>query len=142
MIFVVVNLDPHHPQSGWLQVPLAELGLSETEPYQGHDLLGGARFLRSGARNYVSLNPQESPAYVFRLRRKLKTEPDFDYLFEWKWPESEVLPRRHPSSFPMASTIGAASVMPRSALPPLERRDGESAPVASEISSSRSSSSR
>src|SRR5262249_15117523 len=26
-VLVVVNLDPHHPQSGWVDVPLDELGL-------------------------------------------------------------------------------------------------------------------
>ena len=44
-----------------------------------HDLLGGARFLWSGGRNYVELDPASVPAHVFRLRRRLRTERDFDY---------------------------------------------------------------
>jgi starch synthase (maltosyl-transferring) len=78
IILVVVNLDPHHTQSGWLRVPLQELGLRFDEPYQAHDLLTGARFLWHGESNFVQLAP-ELPAHVLRLRRKVKTERDFDY---------------------------------------------------------------
>jgi starch synthase (maltosyl-transferring) len=79
IILVVVNLDPHHVQSGWVRVPLAELGVRPDEPYQVHDLLTGARFLWHGEANYVQLAP-ELPAHVLRLRRKVKTERDFDYF--------------------------------------------------------------
>jgi starch synthase (maltosyl-transferring) len=44
-----------------------------------HDLLGGATFLWHGSRNYVALDPAQSPAHVFRVRRRLRTERDFDY---------------------------------------------------------------
>jgi starch synthase (maltosyl-transferring) len=79
IILVVVNLDPHHTQSGWVRVPLHELGLRPDEPYQVHDLLTGARFLWHGESNFVQLAP-ELPAHVLRLRRKVKTERDFDYF--------------------------------------------------------------
>jgi starch synthase (maltosyl-transferring) len=46
-----------------------------------HDLLSDARYLWQGRRNYVSLDPQRSPAHVFRLRRHVATERDFDYFF-------------------------------------------------------------
>ncbi len=78
ILLVVVSLDPHHPQSGWVRVPLSELGLRPDEPYQVHDLLTGGRFLWYGEANFVSLNP-EAPAHILRLRRKIKTERDFDY---------------------------------------------------------------
>jgi len=45
-----------------------------------HDLLTGARFLWQGARNFVRLDPQRVPAHVFRLRRRLRREQDFDYF--------------------------------------------------------------
>ena len=32
-----------------------------------------------GRRNYVLLDPQRSPAHVFRLRRRVRSEQDFDY---------------------------------------------------------------
>jgi starch synthase (maltosyl-transferring) len=79
IMLMVVNLDPHHVQSGWVRVPLHELGLRPDEPYQVHDLLTGARFLWTGEPNFVQLAP-ELPAHVLRLRRKVKTERDFDYF--------------------------------------------------------------
>ena len=79
MILMVVNLDPNHTQGGWLELPLEELGLDPGQPYQVHDLLGEARFLWHGPRNYVELDPRVIPAYIFRLRRRVRTERDFDY---------------------------------------------------------------
>ena len=49
-------------------------------PFQVHDLLGDSRFLWTGPRNYVELNPTALPAHVFRIRRKIRTEHDFDYF--------------------------------------------------------------
>lgn len=80
VIVCVVNLDPHHAQSGWVELDLAALGIDAGGQYQMHDLLSGARFLWSGARNFVQLDPARSPAHVFRLRRKLHREQDFDYF--------------------------------------------------------------
>jgi starch synthase (maltosyl-transferring) len=77
---VVVNLDPHHAQSGFLELPLDRWGVDERRPYQAHDQLSGARYLWSGRRNFVALDPQRSPAHVFRLRRHVATERDFDYF--------------------------------------------------------------
>jgi starch synthase (maltosyl-transferring) len=33
-----------------------------------------------GARNFVQLDPSHVPAHVFRLRRRVRTERDFDYF--------------------------------------------------------------
>jgi len=79
IVVVIVNLDPHHVQSGHVELPLDELGLDAAQPYQLHDLLSGARYLWHGPRNYVALDPHRSPAHVFRLRRRVATERDFDY---------------------------------------------------------------
>lgn len=79
IVILVVNLDPHHVQSGWLELPLEELGLEEGRPFQAHDLLGGGRYLWHGRRCYVSLDPASAPAHVLRLRRRVATERDFDY---------------------------------------------------------------
>ena len=78
-ILTAVNLDPHHVQSGWVDVPLEVLGVGATEPYQLHDLLTDARYLFHGPRIYVELNPQIVPAHIFRLRGRTKREQDFDY---------------------------------------------------------------
>jgi starch synthase (maltosyl-transferring) len=80
VILTVVNLDPYHVQSGWVDLDLDALGLDARAPYQMHELLTGARFLWSGSRNYVSLDPARAPAHVFRVRRRVRTERDFDYF--------------------------------------------------------------
>jgi starch synthase (maltosyl-transferring) len=80
VILVVVNLDPHHVQSGWIKIPLKKLKLDESQNFQVHDLLSEARYLWHGETNYVELDPKGIPAHVFRLRRKIKTEHDFDYF--------------------------------------------------------------
>ena len=79
VMLVVVNLDPHHTQSGWVELALEGLGLDLRQSYQVHDLLSDARYLWQGARNYVELDPQLVPAHIFRLRRRVRTERDFDY---------------------------------------------------------------
>jgi starch synthase (maltosyl-transferring) len=80
VVLAVVNLDPHHVHSGWLELPLRELGLPEAGHYQVHDLLTDARFFWSGPRNYVQLDPRAVPAHVFRVRRHARSERDFDYF--------------------------------------------------------------
>ena len=79
VVLVVVNLDPHHTQSGWVEFPLQELGLDPQKPYQMHDLLSDARYLWQGSRNYVELSSQIVSAHIFRMRRRVRTEQDFDY---------------------------------------------------------------
>ena len=79
-VLVVANLDPHHVQSGWLQLDLASLGIGPQDSFQVHDLLSGARFLWRGPRNYIALDPAHSPAHIFRIRRRMRTERDFDYF--------------------------------------------------------------
>jgi starch synthase (maltosyl-transferring) len=79
IVLVVVSLDPHHTQAGWVDLDLEELGLKPDEVYQVHDLLGGARYLWNGSHNYVELNPHVLPAHVFFVRRRVHTERDFDY---------------------------------------------------------------
>ena len=80
VIVVVVNLDPHYVQSGWLELPLESFHLDPQQPYQMHDLLSNARYLWHGPRNYIELRPQQNPAHIFRLRRHLRREQDFDYF--------------------------------------------------------------
>jgi len=78
-ILTVVNLDPTHTQSGWVEVPVHELGIGEHESYEVHDLLSDARYLWTGAWNYVELDPRVAPAHIFRIVRHLRTEADFEY---------------------------------------------------------------
>ena len=79
-VLVVVNLDPHHRHTGWLEVDLETLGVDPDQGFQVHDLLTDARFFWSGPRNFVDLDPQACPAHVFRVRRRTRSERDFDYF--------------------------------------------------------------
>ena len=80
IVLTVVNLDPHHVQSGWLELDLESLGLDPDRPYQVHDLLSEQRYQWRGGRNFVKLDPARLPAHVFVLRRHLRSEHDFDYF--------------------------------------------------------------
>ncbi|MFW6115073.1 MAG: alpha-1,4-glucan--maltose-1-phosphate maltosyltransferase [Thermodesulfobacteriota bacterium] len=79
IVLVIVNLDPHHTHSGWLDLSISDWGLEPVESYQVHDLLSEARYLWYSSRNYVEINPQVVPAHIFRIRRRIRTERDFDY---------------------------------------------------------------
>ncbi len=78
-LLVVVNLDPHHNQSGWIDLDLHALGVGPDEGFQVHDLIGDGRYLWRGPRNFVSLDPGAMPAQIFRLRHHLRTETSFEY---------------------------------------------------------------
>jgi len=80
VIVTVVNLDPYHTQSGWLELDAHALALDADRPYEVHDLLSDQRFLWQGTRNFVILDPHRVPAHVFRLRRHMRREQDFDYF--------------------------------------------------------------
>ncbi|MGK2944516.1 MAG: alpha-1,4-glucan--maltose-1-phosphate maltosyltransferase [Desulfuromonadales bacterium] len=80
IILVVINLDPHHVHDGWVELPLEKLSIGASEVYQVHDLIGEGRYLWQGRRNYVRLDPAESPAQIYRLRRRVRTERDFEYF--------------------------------------------------------------
>jgi len=79
VVLVVVNLDPHNVQHGWVTLSLDLLGLPDGPTYEVSDLLTDERYLWTGPRNYVRLDPAVTPAHVFAVRRKLPTERDFDY---------------------------------------------------------------
>jgi starch synthase (maltosyl-transferring) len=79
-IVAVVNLDPHNPHSAWIDLDLEALGLATGKPFQVHDLLSGARHTWHGPRNFVQLNPAIVPAHIFRIRRRVRTEKDFEYF--------------------------------------------------------------
>jgi starch synthase (maltosyl-transferring) len=63
-----------------VELPANEFLSEPNQSYQMHDLLTGARFIWSGGRNYIELDPNYSPAHIFRLRRHVRNERDFDYF--------------------------------------------------------------
>jgi starch synthase (maltosyl-transferring) len=58
-ILVVVNLDVHHPQSGFV----------DFGPCEVHDLLSGGHYQWTSGRNYVELSPHTLPAHVFKVTK-------------------------------------------------------------------------
>ncbi|HEX9982881.1 MAG TPA: alpha-1,4-glucan--maltose-1-phosphate maltosyltransferase [Thermoanaerobaculia bacterium] len=80
VILAIVNVDPHNTHSAWLELDLEELLVDAKHPFQVHDLLSGARHTWQGGRNYVQLNPNVVPAHIFRIRKRVRTERDFEYF--------------------------------------------------------------
>ncbi|HSE01223.1 MAG TPA: alpha-1,4-glucan--maltose-1-phosphate maltosyltransferase [Burkholderiales bacterium] len=79
-VVCVVNLDPHNAHAGWVNLDVEALGIEPGTQYQMHDLLTGAHYLWSGARNFVRLDPARVPAHIFHVRRRVHHEQDFDYF--------------------------------------------------------------
>jgi starch synthase (maltosyl-transferring) len=75
VIVTIVNVDPQNVQSGWITLDLPDV----SRAFQVHDLLSGARHTWHGARNFVKLDPNVVPAHIFKIRRKVRTERDFEY---------------------------------------------------------------
>ncbi len=80
VVLTVVNVDPHHVQRGMVNLPLDDLGLERDRPYQAHELISGARYLWNGPRNFVEINPNSMPGQIFRFRRRVRSEHDFEYF--------------------------------------------------------------
>jgi starch synthase (maltosyl-transferring) len=80
VLLIVVNMDPHHVQSGWVDLPVDQLGIPDDQPFMVHDLLGDAKYIWKGSRNFVELDPHLLPAHIFRIHGSLKKETDFDYF--------------------------------------------------------------
>ena len=69
IVLVIVNLDPDHTQTGFVEVPVEEFGELFGATYEVHDLLTNDRYVWYGKRNYVALHPSIQPAHIFRVRR-------------------------------------------------------------------------
>jgi starch synthase (maltosyl-transferring) len=86
-LLVVVNLDPHNRQSGWISLDLQVLGVEAEASFQVHDLIGDARYLWTGGgggsgrfqRAFVALDPGVMPAHVFRVLHHVRSERAFEY---------------------------------------------------------------
>ena len=79
-IVVIANLDVHARRGATVTLDLAALGVAAAEAFQVHDLISDARFYWHGATNHVDLDPAVLPARVLRVRRKVRTEHDFEYF--------------------------------------------------------------
>jgi starch synthase (maltosyl-transferring) len=78
LIVVVVNLDPHYTQAGFVTLPLNEFEIPQDVPFEVEDLLTESRYTWNGPRNYVELNPATLPGHILRIERKISVEPDLE----------------------------------------------------------------
>lgn len=82
ILVMVANLDPHHVQTGWVDLLLTELGMPDEGLYQAHDLLTDEHFIWQGARNFIRLDPHTLPMHILHLSHHLRNEHDFDQFPE------------------------------------------------------------
>ncbi len=68
-ILVVVNLDPSRKQAGSVELSLEALGVDPSRSYQVEDLLNQASYSWKGGKNFVELDPDRTPAHIFRVRQ-------------------------------------------------------------------------
>ncbi len=80
VVLVVIDLDAHHRQTGYVELDREALGLLPEEAFQVHDLLADARYRWDGRRAFVEIDPGILPASIFVVRRRVRTEQDFDYF--------------------------------------------------------------
>jgi starch synthase (maltosyl-transferring) len=77
LLLMIVNLDPHNMQHGFVQVPLVDWGLGPDSTLEVTDLLSHDRYVWRGEWNYVRLDPQALPAHILAvaLPAPLAAEP-------------------------------------------------------------------
>jgi starch synthase (maltosyl-transferring) len=67
-ILVVVNLDPHNMQHGYIRLPLAAWKLDPGTIVEAHDLLADETYTWASEWTYVRLDPETRVAHVIALR--------------------------------------------------------------------------
>jgi len=66
-ILCVVNLDPYGRQSGHVQIPLYEMGLTPGQDFSVFDILTRRNYIWNQEWNYIELNPWEMPVHLFKI---------------------------------------------------------------------------
>jgi starch synthase (maltosyl-transferring) len=65
---MIVNLDPYYAQNGWVQLPLAELGVFEGQRINVTDLITGSSYQWDKEWNFVELHPA-LPFHLFKISK-------------------------------------------------------------------------
>ena len=78
-LLIAVNLDPFRAHTAKLRFPLELFGVVPGQSYLLHELLSGERSIWQGEWNSVNLDPQSTPACIYRVNTWLRREADFDY---------------------------------------------------------------
>ena len=77
LVLIVVNLDAHHMQHGFVQLPLHEWGLSADASLEVLDLISTERYYWRGEWNYVRLDPQARVGHILHVQvAKLPPQED------------------------------------------------------------------
>jgi len=80
LLVMIVNLDPHYRQSGYVTLPPNELEIPFDRAFEAEDLLSGERYLWHGSKNYVELDPARHSGHILKIHRRMKVETDFEYF--------------------------------------------------------------
>jgi starch synthase (maltosyl-transferring) len=67
IFLIVVNLDAHSKQMGFVQIPKAKLKLGEHINLKLHDLVTDEHYTWTQEWNYVSLDPYKIPFHIFKI---------------------------------------------------------------------------
>lgn len=67
VVMVVVNLDPHARQYGYVQLPLSRLKITGRVNVKVYDLLTDDRYTWTQEWNYVELDPYRMPFHLFKV---------------------------------------------------------------------------
>ena len=67
ILLVVVNLDPHTPQTGYVQLPKGKLKLGDKINVKLHDLVTDEHYTWAQEWNFVEVNPHKMPFHLFKL---------------------------------------------------------------------------
>ena len=65
---MIVNIDPHYNQSGWVQLPLGELGVHEGHQVRVEDLITGSSYVWDKEWNFIEL-PPALPFHLFKIHK-------------------------------------------------------------------------
>ena len=76
VVLMVVNLDAVNMQHGFVQLPLADWGLTSGSTVQVTDLLSAERYFWRGEWNYVRLDPQAQPAHILAVQLDAPLPPE------------------------------------------------------------------
>ncbi len=65
---IIVNLDPHHVQTGSVQLPMDVLGMYHGQSIQVYDLITNNGYIWNSEWNYVEIGPS-LPFHIFHIRK-------------------------------------------------------------------------
>ncbi|MCA9400034.1 MAG: alpha-1,4-glucan--maltose-1-phosphate maltosyltransferase [Candidatus Omnitrophica bacterium] len=69
ILLVIINLDPLNTQSGWVSLPLHELGLDDNHTFRVKNLISNDTYFWQGSHNYVEINPFVCPGQIMRIEK-------------------------------------------------------------------------